>query len=298
VDTSTILGKIVQIAKGNTHSLVLTGNGKVYSWGSNYYGQLGLGNYIQYPYPKQVIIPNGEKIKQIGAGSGFSVALTENGEIYSWGSNSGGRLGINNSNGLSYFLPQKIFIPNKEKIKQISVGYDHVLALTENGGVYTWGNGKLKLEKLKFDKIDEIKKVLAVDNSSFILTKKGEVYASGYNSHGELGVGDDYYRTEFTKLNFGKKEIKIEDIGGQIAKTVNNQYYIWGDRYYNTYSPKEDESHFHESKLVIIILKLTFIQHNFHCNVQICIHLCTMNCLIALIYYHVKFCRITSYILV
>lgn len=69
------------IATGACHSLLLTVDGLVYSFGSAEYGQLGCGDLINRKTPVLLTsIP--ERIVQIGAGSSFSVALAASGTLY------------------------------------------------------------------------------------------------------------------------------------------------------------------------------------------------------------------------
>jgi alpha-tubulin suppressor-like RCC1 family protein len=66
------------------------------------------------------------------------LALTDKGEVYSWGQNIHGELGIGNR--VNTGKPTHIR-SIEGKVKQISAGSCHAAALTENGTVYTWGNG-------------------------------------------------------------------------------------------------------------------------------------------------------------
>jgi len=89
-----------QIACGDVHSLALTYNGLVYSWGSSKFGQLGHGNRKTQPLPKLIVYldenvsrEKSSTVRLIGAGSRHSVAVLGNGELYCWGRPDFGRLG-------------------------------------------------------------------------------------------------------------------------------------------------------------------------------------------------------------
>ena len=75
------------------HTAVLLQNGEVYTFGSNIYGQLGVGNLIAHAGPVQIKIP-GVAI-QIAAGSNHTVVLTAKGEVYTFGAYQKGQLGMN-----------------------------------------------------------------------------------------------------------------------------------------------------------------------------------------------------------
>jgi alpha-tubulin suppressor-like RCC1 family protein len=66
-------------------------NHKVYSWGANLFSRLG-NNLSKVRIPQQVILP--AKVITIGIGNHHVVAVTQEGEAYSWGKGDFGQLGI------------------------------------------------------------------------------------------------------------------------------------------------------------------------------------------------------------
>lgn len=74
---------VIQVACGLHHTVALLQNGEVFSFGSNIYGQLGVGDLIAHAGPVQVKIPTAAT--QIAAGSNHTVVLTVKGEVYSCG---------------------------------------------------------------------------------------------------------------------------------------------------------------------------------------------------------------------
>ena len=85
--------KVIQISAGFSHSLALTESGRVFSWGRNDLGQLGLGDsftdmYSMEDMPRLVESAKmSGKVVQVSAGKGVSAALTESGKIFHWGHN-------------------------------------------------------------------------------------------------------------------------------------------------------------------------------------------------------------------
>jgi alpha-tubulin suppressor-like RCC1 family protein len=87
--------QVISVTTGMDHSLLLTTRHEVFSWGSNTNGELGIGDRInRYNEAVQVTLPTSKRIVQVGCGSGTSVALTEDGIVYTWGYNYYGQLGV------------------------------------------------------------------------------------------------------------------------------------------------------------------------------------------------------------
>jgi len=134
---------IESIACGNKFCLILSGQGIVYSFGKNKFGELGTGDKVgrENPEPIYYLIDIGEKITQISCGFKHSVAKGSLGKVYSWGLNATGQLG--HGNFLDSIIPKIInFEVNKQfktKTFQISCSYRGTLFLTENREVLVCG---------------------------------------------------------------------------------------------------------------------------------------------------------------
>ena len=135
-----------QVVSGTYFEVVLKTDGTVWTWGNNQYGQLGNGTTqnVNISDPLRVVGVNSEgyleRITQITAGAHFAAALTEDGKVVTWGYNAHGQLGNNTTTNSG--VPVYVQDENGEiitGIKQISGGSSHMLALTEEGEVYSWG---------------------------------------------------------------------------------------------------------------------------------------------------------------
>ncbi|XP_064632820.1 uncharacterized protein LOC135491095 isoform X2 [Lineus longissimus] len=93
-------GKIIQMSAGGTHVAVLTAEGRIYSWGKNYDGQLGLGSNREYPTPMFVAALKDHTIKVINCGASHTMALDKDGQVFSFGRNEFAQLGISDQAGL------------------------------------------------------------------------------------------------------------------------------------------------------------------------------------------------------
>ena len=130
------LSKITAISSGDYHTLALDIYGIVYSWGTNELGQLGIEYRDLSKSPQQLIFPDTIIIKSVSCGGFSSMALTQHGEVYSWGSNRFGQLG---------YLDDKICIHIPRKIKLLNVmtmsrGYDFTILITIDERMYVCGN--------------------------------------------------------------------------------------------------------------------------------------------------------------
>jgi alpha-tubulin suppressor-like RCC1 family protein len=126
----------VAVAAGPQHSLALLTDGTVMAWGRNYEGQLGDGNEPMRLNPTRV---NGlPPATTIVAGRDFSVALSA-GSVWAWGVNYNGGIGCRSCDGRS----GPVRIAGIERVTSISTFAFHVLAMRDDGAVYSWGGGTL-----------------------------------------------------------------------------------------------------------------------------------------------------------
>ena len=73
-----------QICCSSSHTIALTLNGKVYIWGSSWYGQLGQVTGSQGHVPTLVTSLCGEVITAISCGFRYTAAVTKKGDLYTW----------------------------------------------------------------------------------------------------------------------------------------------------------------------------------------------------------------------
>ncbi|XP_071722519.1 ultraviolet-B receptor UVR8-like [Rutidosis leptorrhynchoides] len=88
---------IAQISGGWRHTMALTSDGKLYGWGWNKFGQVGVGDYVDHCSPVQVKFPGEQKVVQISCGWRHTVAVTERQNVFSWGRGTNGQLGLGES---------------------------------------------------------------------------------------------------------------------------------------------------------------------------------------------------------
>ena len=191
------------IAAGGRHALALGDNGKAYSWGDNWYRQLGLADYegaILIETAQEVSLPTDVSLVRIAAGFDHSLGLEENGQVYAWGHNYYGQLGDGSTKDRPF--PVSVSIPNGQAVTDISGGLRHSLALGADGRVWAWGyneygqlgdgSGMNQTEPVEVAlpedvSIDRIS--AAAGHFSLALSDDGRIWAWGLNDSGQLGVG-------------------------------------------------------------------------------------------------------------
>ncbi|KAJ8310354.1 hypothetical protein KUTeg_012219 [Tegillarca granosa] len=137
-DGEVCLRVAISVACGQTSSMALMENGEVYGWGYNGNGQLGLGNNVNMPNPSRVQQLQNTIISQLVCGYAHTLALSDEGILYSWGANSYGQLGTGNK--ANQVAPCKVTVNGDRLVEVAASHYAHIsAAMTETGKVYVWG---------------------------------------------------------------------------------------------------------------------------------------------------------------
>jgi alpha-tubulin suppressor-like RCC1 family protein len=188
-----------KIVSGSFHSLALTNDGKLYAWGVNTCGQVGVGSTVTC-YCSPVLICNSLTFCYISAGFEHSHAITNDGKLYAWGSGAGGRLG----NGGTTPVLSPTCITTALSISKISGGNNFSLLLTQDGKIYStgvnqWGQLGLGVSCTVTPSVCNFTLINCNLNfcqiqtgsiSAYSLTNDGKLYSWGYNSSGQLGLNN------------------------------------------------------------------------------------------------------------
>ena len=213
--------KIDHIFSGWEHNIILTNKGEIYSFGNNQHYQCGLPNnnnidkIIRDPTNISKINNNMKGISA-ACGNEYTLILNQDNEVYAFGNNEDGVLGLDDSKIQKYKFTKINFGIYTNKIKEISAGTVHNLALTQDNKLFSWGSsqgGQLGLpEKYLISQPNYIKsfflsspteiaifsnpkkpeiieKISCGEAHSIALTSKGTVYSWGFGSNGQLGLG-------------------------------------------------------------------------------------------------------------
>ncbi|KAM6067380.1 PREDICTED: probable E3 ubiquitin-protein ligase HERC4 isoform X2 [Chlamydotis macqueenii] len=190
---------IVAVSCGEAHTLALNDKGQVYAWGLATDGQLGLpGTEECVRVPRNIKSLSEIQIVQVACGYYHSLALSKGSEVFSWGQNKYGQLGL----GYEYkkqhsplMVKSLLGIP----FAQIAAGGAHSFVLTLSGAIFGWGRnkfGQLGLNDdndryvptlLKSLRTQKVVHICCGEDHTAALTKEGGVFTFGAGGYGQLG---------------------------------------------------------------------------------------------------------------
>ena len=126
-------------------SSAVTSKGRIFTWGYNVYGLIGLGIQDTYDHPLPIDITSqfnlhqGETIVQVTFGHNRALAITSEGRVFSWGQSGTSIPGTELDCDVPTDITSQFELYGNEIIIQISLGYFHSSALTSEGRIFTWG---------------------------------------------------------------------------------------------------------------------------------------------------------------
>ena len=189
------------VACGQSHTVALKVDGSLWTWGLNYFGQLGLGDAsFKQSAPTRVGVDS--DWTAVACGPAATFAIKRDGSLWAWGLNQHGQLG----QGDTVNRGAPVRVGTDSDWMAIAAGWSHVLALKRDHGLWAWGNnqyGQLGLG----DTVDRLNAVrvgadldwtgLACGGYWTLGTKAdGGLWAWGNNLYGQLGLGDTSNRLE------------------------------------------------------------------------------------------------------
>ncbi|KAI7903275.1 regulator of chromosome condensation 1/beta-lactamase-inhibitor protein II [Cokeromyces recurvatus] len=194
---------IVDVVCGGMHSIAITKDGKLWSWGCN--DQRALGRSGDEYVPGRVENLDNVKIVKVACCDSVTMALSDEGKLYCWGTYrcAEGPLGFSRNKAVqevpAIFEPFAKFV-----IADIAAGTDHCLALTRDGRVFVWGNGQqfqlgrrimerhlingLRPEALN---LKHIKLIGTGSYHSFAVAEDNTLYVWGLNNFQQCGLAEE-----------------------------------------------------------------------------------------------------------
>jgi len=193
------LSSMTAVAAGSGHTVAMKNDGTVWAWGNNSNGQLGDGSAASKNTPVQV--SGLYSMTAVAAGSGHTVALKNDGTVWAWGNNSTGQLGNGNFTPSNPTPAQVSGLSGMSSgvVIAVAAGYDHTVALKNDGTVWAWGNnatGQLgngnitpSNTPVQVSGLSGVTAVAAGFGHTVALKSDGTVRTWGNNTKGQLGNG-------------------------------------------------------------------------------------------------------------
>ena len=187
---------IVQVSAGVNTTLMLKEDGGVISCGYNFANSAGPGDssYNTNHLPVPMVMPGGVKVVTIGAGSMHSAAVSESGDLFTWGFGRFGALGHGSVE--SMLAPTKV--ENIPPLWHVSCGGLFTACVTRKGEIWTFGSGYIghgcrSFELVLPKKVQQLPET-ATDVScgkdhAAVVTTSGRLYTFGMGRDGRLGHG-------------------------------------------------------------------------------------------------------------
>lgn len=233
------LSNIIALSQGSSakHTLALKEDGTVWAWGDNELGQLGIDNEDIINLSAPTMLTGIYGVVALAAGHQHSIALSDDGRVWTWGSNEYGQLGLATASKVRpLFVPKRV--PKLKNVVSVAAGYHHSIALKKDGTVWTWGrnsHGQLGIdskahqsEPVKIDGLKDIVYVTAGASHCLAVAKDGTVWSWGWNDYGQLGTGN--FDNQLSPIKIPIKNVVKIAAGGlhTTALTANGEVYAWG----------------------------------------------------------------------
>jgi alpha-tubulin suppressor-like RCC1 family protein len=127
-----------QVSGGNFHTAAIKTDGTLWTWGYNYYGELGVNvaGPTTHRSTPVTTFAGGTNWKQVACGGDYTTAIKTDGTLWTWGDNSYGQIGDNTTTQRN--TPVTTFAGGTNW-KQVSGGGSHTAAIKTDGTLWTWG---------------------------------------------------------------------------------------------------------------------------------------------------------------
>lgn len=223
---------VSSVAAGMHHSLAVTEDGSLWTWGNNENGQLGDGSWESRYTPAKIL----DDVKSAYGASDNSYAIDEDGSLWAWGGNYYGQLGTGESGWNTYKQsPVKIM----DNVAAFACGYYHALAVKTDGSLWAWGynnygqlgNGESGYTASKSSPVrimdGGVASVAAWGEHSLAVKTDGSLWGWGQNGSYQLGLGNMVNQLTPVKIMEGVKSAAAGYYHSLAVKT-DGTLWAWG----------------------------------------------------------------------
>ncbi|XP_053688822.1 probable E3 ubiquitin-protein ligase HERC2 isoform X2 [Sabethes cyaneus] len=243
---------VVQIAAHceGRHVLALSSAGEIWSWGVGEGGRLGHGDTSSKEIPARIVALVEKQISAIFCGASYSAAITANGELYTWGRGTYGRLGHGNSD--DKFIPMQVQALKSYTVVDVALGSGdaHSMCVTDGGLLFAWGDGDFgKLGNgscngspvpVQVEGVANVARIFSGSQFSVALSYDGKLYSWGKGHGGRLGHGNSEHSNVPLLIHTleGRKVVDVA-VGSAhcLALTNSGELYGWGRNDYQQICP-------------------------------------------------------------
>jgi alpha-tubulin suppressor-like RCC1 family protein len=224
------------VSAGASHTCGLTSGDRLFCWGSNAEGKIGVGSgALSLPSPQAVA--QNLAFSSVAAGGLHSCAVTTAGDLYCWGSNAEGQAGLGAVPGST--VPAQV---TGTQYAQVAAGESHTCGLGQGGELYCWGaneSGQLGDGTTSARDVPTLlagfsfASITAGQHHTCGLTNAGIAFCWGLGTSGQLG-NDAFGSSEVPVSVGGGLTFKVLSAGGNqtCGVTVGNVVYCWGYNFY------------------------------------------------------------------
>ncbi|CAD8165666.1 unnamed protein product [Paramecium pentaurelia] len=244
---------VLFVACKSSVSAAIDKSGKLYTWGRSKFGLLGNGQVENINVPTLVECLKHLDFKYVACGNYHMAAITNDGQLYTWGNFDHGKLGHSFDNSVklpsrekyeyqknlgSAKLPELVQL--NFKVRQVSLGDQFTIILSDEGNVYSVGLNKKGIlgyetknaEELNFKQITSLKNIVQIDSGtdfSVALDSDGNMFAWGSNYFGQLGTPSPSV-VQIPQQIKGLPKIKQFSCGEQFIGALSTEgvLYTWG----------------------------------------------------------------------
>lgn len=230
------------INTGYEHTVAIKNDGSLWAWGGNSSGQLGTGaKGISVNTPQKIGTDN--NWKQALVGGSYTIALKNDGTLWTWGSNSSGRLG-NGLNTGETLVPTQVGSATDWDKLFTGNNWGASFAIKKNGTLWAWGvnqNGMLGTG----DTNNQLSPVLVGGSSTYkmvaygrargtlAIKTDGTLWAVGRNSRGELGIGNMDTQANWVQVGTDKNWNTVSLFARSVLATkTDGTLWGWGENVY------------------------------------------------------------------
>ncbi|CAK4083269.1 unnamed protein product [Aphanomyces euteiches] len=206
--------KVHQLAFGKAHTAALSLDGQIFVWGDGEFGQLGMGATVSSSdRPLKLRQSNHLTFTSVACGGYHTAAISNGGDLYTWGRNFEGQLGHSSQaaqfgecevqNGV-FHHPKHVSAFLNTKCHQVACGEHFTAVLSRQGDIYAFGegqSGQLGIGRCtksfiprktlpSIDATDPFVEIACGWAHALAVSKSGRLFAWGFNQYGQLGLGD------------------------------------------------------------------------------------------------------------